>query len=118
MQTTIHISAIGIGIIFFAGVVIGWLMSRVRLLGNVNISVQRGDPASGERSTFVVAKTVRSMSLKCQCGSTWKFHETGGHADEGSQPMPSGDAFTCPNCGRSIDLKPVREAGMDALASG
>ena len=109
MHSTITISALGLAGIFVLGFVIGWVCGKARIGGSFNISVERADPASGSNPTFVFAKTVKTMSLKCQCGETWRFHETSGHPDQGSQPMPEGDSYTCPKCGRTIDLREIRK---------
>jgi len=110
MQPTITIPVLGLVLVFVVGLVVGWLLGRVRLQGAVNVSLQGTGAGAGSSRTFSFAKTVRILTLKCQCGATWRFHETSGHPDQGSQPMPSGDAFTCPNCGRSMDLHEVRKA--------
>jgi len=109
MQQTITISVLGLALVFPVGFVAGWLLGRIHMKGTFNISLQKPGVTSGSRPAFAVAKTVQTLNLKCQCGATWKFHETSGHPDEGSQPMPAGDAFTCPSCGRSIDLRELHK---------
>jgi hypothetical protein len=114
MLPTINIPVIGLIFVFLFGALFGWFLGRRRLQGGLSISVHDPGVTSGANRTFAISKTVRSLSLKCECGSTWRFHETSGHADQGSQPMPTGDSFTCPSCGRSIDLRELRKALADA----
>ena len=85
-------------IFFLVGVAVGWLVGRFQAPG----------AASRSDISFVKSKTIRTMNLKCQCGATFQFRETSGHADPGSQPFPTGDSFTCPKCGKSIDLTEER----------
>lgn len=110
MQPTITISVLGLGLVFSVGFVAGWLLGRVRLQGSFKISFQKPDATSGSSPLLPVSKTVQTLNLKCQCGATWRFHETSGHPDQGSQPMPTGDTFTCPSCGRSIDLHELHKS--------
>lgn len=109
MQPTITIPALVLLLIFLGGLAVGWFLGRVRLQTKFNISFQKPGQASASSPVFAVAKTVQTLNLKCQCGATWRFHETSGHADQGSQPMPTGDSFTCPKCGRNIDLRELHK---------
>jgi hypothetical protein len=83
-------------------------LGGVRLQGRLAIAFQQPGDASDLSRTSIVTKT-ETLNLKCRCGAAWRFHQTSGHAAQGTQPMPSGDVFTCPNCGRSIDLREVRK---------
>lgn len=114
MQSTVTIPTIGLVLVFLVGLAAGWFLGRVHLQTRFNISFQKPGQASASSPVFAVAKTVQTLNLKCQCGATWRFHETSGHADQGSQPMPTGDSFTCPNCGRSIDLRQFHKLLPDA----
>jgi hypothetical protein len=85
-------------IFFFVGFAAGWIVGRFQARG----------AASPSDVSFVRSKTIRTMDLKCQCGATFRFRETSGRADPGSQPFPTGDSFTCPKCGKTIDLTEER----------
>ena len=89
MQSTVTISAVGLAGIFLFGFLAGWMCAR-RIKGKFGISLQRQDAGTGLVPKFVFEQTktirTRTMSLKCQCGETGRFHETSGHPDQGSQP--------------------------------
>jgi len=116
VQDTVTISVWGLVALFLLGCVVGYLFRYMLPLTRMGISIQKLDQNSSARPTFAFAKTVKSLSLRCQCGTTWRFHETGGHPDQGSEPMPEGDSFVCKNCGRSIDLREIRKAQSEALS--
>ena len=117
MQPTITISIWGLLAIFLLGAVVGYVFRYMASFTKMNISIQKLDGDTTARPTFTFAKTtVKSLSLRCQCGTTWRFHETGGHPDQGSEPMPEGDSFVWKNCGRSIDLREIRKAQDEALS--
>ena len=44
------------------------------------------------------------------------FREGTGLFAPDTQPIPSGDSFVCPKCGKSIDLKAERQFEAEALA--
>ena len=101
------LAAVSLGFVFLK-----WSLGHVRTRWKLNISFQQPGEPSRAGSSFAFEKferTVHSLSLKCECGAHWRFHETSGHADSDSQPMPIGDSFTCPKCGRVIDLRAVRK---------
>ena len=113
--------------VLVAGIAIGWLFSKVRFGGSIRVSttLPGASPRTGIRTRWVVEKrkqTSRTMELKCTCGSVWKFHDPAGPADAmatsepGSLPFPIGDSFSCPNCGRAIDLRPIHNLENDALS--
>ena len=66
-------------------------------------------PATGDRPEHrrpAVAKTkVRTIELKCKCGSVLKFRDP---VEPGYQPYPLGDSFTCSGCGKAYDLREIR----------
>ena len=98
------------------GFVMGWLFGRARVRGSLNVSILPPGATSGATSSFITSKTVRTLTLKCLCGATWTFRETSGHADPGSLPFPSGDSFTCPKCGKTLDL--TQERKLEAELTG
>ena len=114
MQSTITIPALGLLPVFLGGLAVGWVLGRVRFQGRLSVSLQKPGVTSNSSPSFEFKKSVVALNSKCQCGTTWKFHETSGHPDQGSQPMPTGDSFICPNCGRSIDLRQVHKMLPDA----
>jgi hypothetical protein len=120
MQSPGTISSVqSVAVIFFImGFAAGWLFSRVRVKGAINVSVLPPGATSGLGSSLITSKTIRTraLNLKCQCGETWQFRETSGHADAGSLPFPTGDSFTCPKCGKSIDLSQERKLEAEAMA--
>ena len=67
--------------------------------------------------SFIKKTTMRTLTLKCKCGSVWKFAESSDAQPPGTQPIPTGDSFVCPQCGSSIDLKAERQLEAEALAN-
>jgi hypothetical protein len=114
MASTITISPIGLVAIILAGVVVGFVFGRSQLGLAFSITKLDGD---GQPKFAIATKTVRSLTVKCNCGATWKFHETGGNADQGSQPMPEGDSFTCPKCGQVMDLREAHRIERESMLS-
>lgn len=82
-----------------------------------NFSIERSPdvgaaPSAGTRSPLLIKKVVRKMEINCQCGASLKFAE-GENLPSGYQPMPTGDVYTCPQCGRAIDLKKIHSLEKD-----
>lgn len=112
MHSTIAVWTIGLLAAVLLGFIVTWFFGYVRTRWKLSVSFQPQSAPSHSGSSFMVEKfeqSARSLSIKCECGTTWRFHETSGHADPGSQPMPAGDSFTYPNCGRAIDLSEARK---------
>ncbi len=101
MGSFIAVSGPVLGIAFVTGIVVGWMLANVTRAKEV---IQPGTNLStGARR---VAKTkVRTMELKCKCGSVLKFRDP---LEPGYQPFPSGDSFTCSGCGKVYDLREIR----------
>ncbi len=112
MHSKIAIWTLGLLAAVLLGFIAKWFFRHVRTRWKLNVSFQPQSAPAHSGSSLMVEKferTAHSLSLKCECGTTWRFHETSGHADPDSQPMPAGDSFTCPNCGRAIDLSEARK---------
>ncbi len=99
-------------VIFVAGLVVGWLLAAVRIRGRVSFSIQ--PTAEGAPGIVTKSVTVRTMELRCLCGSVWKFRDAAGPPKPAYEPYPSGDTYSCPNCGRAIDLKQIRKLEGEA----
>jgi hypothetical protein len=63
----------------------------------------------------------RILEVKCQCGAIYKFGEGAAAWSFDFKPFPKGDTFTCPTCGRNINIQDARnlaqQAGLDLGAS-
>jgi hypothetical protein len=101
-----------LGIAFVAGIVVGWMLANLtRSKQTIELSAP---PPGTDLSTGVrrVAKTkIRTMELKCKCGAVLKFRDP---VQPGYQPYPSGDSFSCSNCGKVFDLSQIRSLEKDA----
>ena len=119
MNSTVTLSWFAVFAIFVIGIAVGWVMAKTRVSGSLDVSVSPADPSQGKTRTlnFVKTTTMRTLALKCQCGALWKFTENSGPQPPGTQPMPTGDSFICPKCGKSIDLKAERQLEAEALAN-
>ncbi|MGA9720960.1 MAG: hypothetical protein WBQ86_00775 [Candidatus Binatus sp.] len=95
-----------LGIAFVAGIFVGWVLANVtRTKEEILSALPPGtDLSSG-------ARKVRIMELKCKCGSMLKFRDP---VEPGYQPYPSGDSFSCSDCGKVYDLKEIRNLGKGA----
>lgn len=116
MSESVTLSWTAVAGVFIFGVVVGWLIAkhlRVGVSAKIGMS---GDQESPHASGFVHKTVTRKFILKCQCGAVWNFVDGNGPVPPGSEPLPSGESFSCPKCGRSIDLKAAREAEREALA--
>ena len=121
MNSDVTLSVFALAAIFLFGVAVGWMMATVRVRGSVKIGfpadIQRGTIPRGVR--FIKSgntATVRRLTLTCQCGATWKFAEGTSPLPPETQPIPRGDSFVCPNCGKAIDLKQERQLEAQAEA--
>jgi hypothetical protein len=93
--------------VFVAGLAAGWLLATFR--PRARLSLQ----PTGTGTSSLAAKRARILELKCGCGSVWKFRDSTGALPPGYEPYPKGDSYTCPNCGRSIDLKAIQKLEAD-----
>ena len=117
MNSTVTLSWFGVFVIFLFGVALGWVFSKLRVGGSLNLTISPGDPLQGASSRTIRFGTTsrRTLALKCQCGALWKFAEGSGPLPAGTQPMPAGDSFVCQKCGKSFDLKAERQLEAEAL---
>jgi len=115
MGSTITLSGFTVLVIFLLGVGVGWVLGKFRVSGRANIDFTGVNPTPGSFKS-VKTTTVRSLTLKCKCGAVWNFREGTGLFAPDTQPIPSGDSFVCPKCGKSIDLKAERQFEAEALA--
>jgi hypothetical protein len=94
-------------IAFVAGIVVGWILANVT---RAKVAIQLSTPPAGKDvgagGLRVAMKKVRTMELKCKCGSVLKFRDP---VEPGYQPYPSGDSFTCSGCGKVYDLGEIRK---------
>ncbi len=107
MGSSLAASAPLLGIAFVAGIVVGWMLANVtRTKETLQVSALPSgtDLSSGARR--VAMTKVRTMELKCKCGSVLKFRDP---VEPGYQPYPSGDSFSCSDCGKVYDLKEIRK---------
>lgn len=106
MGSAIAVSGPLLGIAFVAGIIVGWMLANLRRTTETS---QLSAPPPGTDLSIgarPVAKTkVRTMELKCKCGSVLKFRDP---VEPGYQPYPLGDSFTCSGCGKAYDLKEIR----------
>lgn len=119
MNSTVALSWLTVLAVFLIGVAVGWVMAKTRVSGSLNVNISASDPSQGKPRTlsFVKTTTTRTLALKCQCGAVWKFSESSGLQPPGTQPLPTGDSFVCPKCGKSMDLKAERQLEAEALAN-
>ena len=95
-----------LGIAFVAGIFVGWVLANVtRTKETILSALPPGtDLSSGARR--VAMTKVRTMELKCKCGSVLKFRDP---VEPGYQPYPSGDSFSCSGCGKVYDLREIHK---------
>ena len=114
MGANINLSGFAVLLIFLLGVLVGWILAKLRAGAVLKIGLSSGSLGP---ATFKITRTaVRNMTLRCQCGAIWNFREGSGPFPPGTQPMPTGDSFVCPKCGKSIDLTLERQVEAEALA--
>ena len=111
MDSQITVSGPELVGIFFAGLIVGWFIATLRVRGNIRFSFL----PSGKVTPFLATKTTRTLELKCDCGSTWKFRDTAGPLAPGFQPYPTGDSYACPKCGKVTDLNEIRRLAGNAM---
>jgi len=93
MHSTIAIWTIGLLAAVLLGFFLKSFFGHVRTRWKFNISFQPQSAPAHSGSSFVMEKferTAHSLNLECECGATWRFHETSGHTDSDSQPIASG----------------------------
>jgi hypothetical protein len=100
-----------LGIAFVAGIFVGWVLANVTRTKETILSVlPPGTDLSSGAQRLGMTK-VRTMELKCKCGSVLKFRDP---VEPGYQPYPSGDSFSCSDCGKVYDLREIRQLGKGA----
>lgn len=105
MGLSIAISGPLLGIAFVAGIVVGWILANVtRTKETIQLSAlpPGTDLSAGARRVAKIK--VRTMELKCKCGTVLKFRDP---VEPGYQPYPSGDSFTCSGCGKVYNLREI-----------
>jgi hypothetical protein len=95
------------------GIAIGWLLAKMRVSGSFSASLTPSTGA-GPVSTKFVRST--NLTLKCVCGDVQKFHYSSAGSAPESAPFPSGDSYTCPKCGKALDLTELRKVAREAGA--
>ena len=96
---------------FLIGMAVGWILARTRVSGSFSASLTPFTGA-GPVSTKVLRTT--NLTLKCVCGNVQKFHYSSGGSSPESAPFPSGDSYTCPKCGKALDLTELRKVAKEA----
>jgi hypothetical protein len=96
--------------IFLSGYVLGWIMASVR---QRSLGFRSGDSSAdslGALATSIAkTSTSRAIRLKCTCGAVWNFRGPNDSRQSDQPVLPDGDSYTCPKCGRAINLQPMRE---------
>src|SRR5215467_7646639 len=106
MGSNVSVSALGIALIFLGGVLVGWILAKVRVNSVVDLTTMPPanlDPgqllasnAPTTKTIFRVNKSlVRTMNLKCKCGAEARFSDHP-NPTAGIAPFPEGDSFACP----------------------
>ena len=114
MGSSIAASGPLLGIVFVAGILVGWVLANVmRTKETILSALPLGTDLSSGARRFGKTK-VRIMELKCQCGMMLKFRDP---VEPGYEPYPSGDSFTCSSCGKVYDLKEMRNLATGAQTS-
>jgi hypothetical protein len=96
--------------IFLSGYALGWIMAslRQRSLG-LKLSDPSGDAVRTLAARIGTTATSNTIRLKCTCGSVWNLRGPNDTRQPDLPVLPDGDSYTCPKCGRAIDLRPMRE---------
>lgn len=95
-----------LGMVFVAGIVIGWILANVMRTRDTILSALPPGTDLGAGSGLRIGKTkIRIMELKCKCGTMLKFRDP---VAPGYEPYPSGDSFACSNCGKVYNLAEMR----------
>ncbi len=94
-----------LGIVFVAGIFLGWVLANVNRTRETILSAlpPGTDLSTGARAGMT---KIRTMELKCECGSVLKFRDP---VEPGYEPYPSGDSFSCSSCGKVYDLRQIRK---------
>ncbi len=93
-----------LGIVFVAGIFVGWVLANVTRTKETILSALPPGTDLGASARRVAMKKVRTMELKCKCGSVLKFRDP---VEPDYQPYPSGDSFSCSSCGKVFDLREI-----------
>ena len=106
MGSSIAVSGPLLGMVFVAGIVVGWILANVmRTRDTILAALPPGTDLSSGAGRIGKTK-VRIMELKCKCGSVLKFRDP---VEPGYQPYPSGDSFSCSDCGKVYDLREIHK---------
>jgi hypothetical protein len=118
MDSTVTLPWVGVIAIFLLGAIVGWLAAG-KLGTRVSVKVGSGPLVDSDLSKGLHVRVAKSRTvlLKCQCGATWQFREGIGPFPPGTEPIPTGDSYTCKKCGRSIDLTQERQLEAEAMRS-
>jgi hypothetical protein len=104
-----------LGIVFAAGIVIGWILANVMRTRDTILSALPPGTDLGAGAGLRLGKTkVRIMELKCKCGTMLKFRDP---VAPGYEPYPSGDSFSCSSCGKVYNLAEMRSLATGAQSS-
>ena len=102
MGSSIAASGPLLGMVFVAGIVVGWILAKVMRTRETILSALPLGTDLGTGARLLGKTKIRIMELKCQCGTMLKFRDP---VEPGYEPYPSGDSFTCSSCGKVYDLK-------------
>lgn len=106
MGSSIAASGPLLGMVFVAGIVVGWILANVmRTKDTILAALPPGTDLTAGAGLRLGKTKVRIMELKCKCGSVLKFRDP---VAPGYQPYPTGDSFTCPDCGKDYNLGEMR----------
>lgn len=114
MGSSIAASGPLIGMVFIAGVVVGWILANVMRTRETIVSALPPGTDLGTGARRFGKTKIRIMELKCKCGTMLKFRDP---VAPGYEPYPSGDSFTCSGCGKVYDLKEMRNLEKGAQTS-
>ncbi len=100
-----------LGVVFVAGIVVGWILANVMRTRETILSALPPGTDLGTGARRLGKTKIRIMELKCQCGTMLKFRDP---VEPGYEPYPSGDSFTCSGCGKVFDLREILNTGCRA----
>jgi hypothetical protein len=116
MDATVTLPWIAVAGVFLLGAVVGWLAAgKIGSRVSVNVGAKPLVDPDLPRGLHVRVTKSRNVAIKCQCGAMLQFREGSGPFPPGIEPMPSGDSYICPKCGRSIDLKQERQLEAEVM---
>lgn len=112
MDSSLSASGPLLGVSFVAGIVVGWILANVtRTREAIQLSTLPPGTDASAGAPRLAMKKVRTMELKCKCGSVLKFRDP---VEPGYEPYPSGDSFSCSGCGKVYDLGEIRKLEKSA----